>query len=247
LTKNESERIGGYWSESSRPLVSMLFVLPMLVCYEAGLLVLGPEAMRNGAEAWLRKFLDLIGFGQYLLLPILTCGLLLAWHHVRHERWRFRWSVFYGMLLECLVFGFLLLLFARLQGRLLGSFSFATICAVQLPETVKANAGQIAGYFGAGIYEELMFRLMLMPCIAGLVRLAKLSQRSSWIVAVIVSSLIFSAAHYQIFTAAGDAFNLTSFLFRFLAGVFFAALFLYRGFGIAAGSHAFYDILVAIR
>ena len=28
-----------------------------------------------------------------------------------------------------------------------------------------------------------------------------------------------------------------------LAGLFFAAVFLYRGFGIAAGSHAVYDIL----
>ena len=44
----------------------------------------------------------------------------------------------------------------------------------------------------------------------------------------------------------GDAFDLTSFLFRFSAGVFFGALFLARGFGVAAGTHAFYDILVSM-
>jgi hypothetical protein len=31
-----------------------------------------------------------------------------------------------------------------------------------------------------------------------------------------------------------------------VAGVFFALLFLYRGFGITAGTHALYDILVGI-
>ena len=32
--------------------------------------------------------------------------------------------------------------------------------------------------------------------------------------------------------------------FRCLAGIFFATLFVYRGFGIAAGTHALYDVLV---
>ena len=225
----------------------MLFMLPMLLCYEGGLLILGPQAMQNGADAWLRRFLELIGFGQYLLLPVLTCGLLLAWHHLRHERWRFSWTVFYGMLLECIVLGFLLLLLARLQGRLLSSISSTSISTLEISETVKSNMGQIFGYFGAGIYEELLFRLMLMPLIAGLLKLTHLSNRNCWICATLVSSLLFSAAHYQLFTSAGDAFDITSFLFRFLAGVFFAVLFIFRGFGIAAGSHAFYDILVVLR
>jgi hypothetical protein len=36
------------------------------------------------------------------------------------------------------------------------------------------------------------------------------------------------------------------FVFRFLAGVFFSVLFVYRGFGIAAGSHAAYDVLLGL-
>ena len=35
-------------------------------------------------------------------------------------------------------------------------------------------------------------------------------------------------------------------VFRSVAGVFFSVLFVYRGFGIAAGSHAAYDILVGV-
>ena len=56
----------------------------------------------------------------------------------------------------------------------------------------------------------------------------------------------FSAAHYQVFTSGGYAFDWYSFTFRFIAGVFFAVVFVLRGFGIAAGAHALYDMLVEL-
>ena len=61
---------------------------------------------------------------------------------------------------------------------------------------------------------------------------------------IVLTSLLFSAAHYV--GPCGDPFRWLTFLFRFLAGVFFAVLFRYRGFGIAAGTHAFYDVLVGL-
>ena len=76
---------------------------------------------------------------------------------------------------------------------------------------------------------------------------------ASLILAVVLTSLLFATAHYRIdmmigsyhlVTSLGDPFEWASFLFRFLAGAFFSLLFLYRGFGIAAGTHALYDILV---
>jgi hypothetical protein len=36
-------------------------------------------------------------------------------------------------------------------------------------------------------------------------------------------------------------------VFRFLAGALFAVVFVLRGFGIAAGAHALYDIYVGMR
>ena len=62
--------------------------------------------------------------------------------------------------------------------------------------------------------------------------------------AVVITSLLFSAAHY--IGPQGDSWQLYSFVFRFLAGGFFAVLFVYRGFGIAAGTHALYDIFVGL-
>lgn len=64
--------------------------------------------------------------------------------------------------------------------------------------------------------------------------------------AAILTSLLFAAAHYRIVWPGGDDFQWFSFTFRFLAGMYFSVVFIYRGFGIAAGSHAAYDILVRV-
>ena len=77
-----------YWSISRGPLASLAFIVPLLIVYEAGVLGLGPQAARNGADLWLRGLLDTLGFGQYFLLPSLTVVLLLTWHHLSGQPWR---------------------------------------------------------------------------------------------------------------------------------------------------------------
>ena len=63
-------------------------------------------------------------------------------------------------------------------------------------------------------------------------------------VSITLTSLLFSAAHN--IGPAGEPLRWFSFLFRFIAGVFFAILFVYRGYGIAVGTHALYDILIGL-
>jgi membrane protease YdiL (CAAX protease family) len=111
-------------------------------------------------------------------------------------------------------------------------------------ESLHAGLARVVAYFGAGIYEELLFRLMLLPATIGLLKLCGIPSRWSLVAALLATSLIFSAAHYQIFTTIGDEFTWFSFIFRAVAGLFFSLLFLFRGFGIAVGAHALYDILV---
>ena len=235
---------GGYWRDSMRPLVSLAFVAPMLACYEAGVLLLGPQALRNGADVWLRRLLDAMGFGQYFLLPLLTCGILLAWHHAARHQWKVRWSVCGGMLGESLALGVALLFAAQLQHSMFAALSAPDFAAAEISSAAIAG-GRILGYFGAGIYEELLFRLMLLPLAIAALRWCGAGPRASLAAAVLVTSLVFSAAHYELFAAHGDAFEWFSFTFRFTAGVFFSLLFVLRGFGVTVGAHAFYDILVA--
>ena len=241
-----------YWHEARRPLACLVFVTPFLVFYEVGVLLLGPQAVRNAADVWLRALLDLLGFGPYFLLPVLTCAVLLGWNYTAQQPWRVRSSVLYGMFLESLLFGFLLLLIAGWQYSLLRS-----LLPLSAGETGPAASlvAVMVGYVGAGIYEELLFRLLLLPAVIGCYRLIGMSPRLSLVAAIITTSLLFSAAHYQFelvlmgnsFRAAwGEPFDWASFVFRFLAGLMFSLLFLYRGFGIAVGSHALYDLFTLL-
>jgi membrane protease YdiL (CAAX protease family) len=241
------EASGYYWQQSRRPLTCLAFVAPLLVLYEGGVLWFGSQAMRNGADVWLRQLLDLMGFGQYFLLPVLTVGILLGWHHTTGQPWRVVPGVLYAMFAECLLLALALLVIARLQGALLSMVLPAQsdwpVSASFLAAPLDA-AGKLVSFFGAGIYEEVLFRLILLPLAAGGLKLCGLTTRQSIVGAVLATSLFFSAAHYV--GPLGQTLELSTFIFRFLAGTFFAALFVYRGFGIAAASHAFYDILVGL-
>jgi hypothetical protein len=227
-----------YWSQSRRPLTSLLFVGPLLVIYETGLICLGPSAMRNGADAWLRQTLDLLGFNAYFLLPVLTVGILLGWHHVLRQEWRVRRTVLFGMTFECLGLAAALWLSWSLYRFLLQ----AVVHTVGL--SIADCLGPILCYLGAGIYEELLFRLILLNLGIGLLAWMRAGPRASVIGGIALTSLLFSEAHYV--GPYGDSFLWLTFLFRFLAGVLFAVLFRYRGFGIAVGTHAFFDVLVGL-
>jgi membrane protease YdiL (CAAX protease family) len=223
----------------------MAFVAPLLASYELGGALLGPHALRNGADTWLRCLLERIGFGQYFLLPLLTCGILLAWHHMRRDSWRFHGSVLTTMLLESTLLALTLFAVAHLQRAVFAAVPAAMAGA----DTTAAALGTISrliGYCGAGIYEELLFRLIMLPAVAAGFRFLGCSGPMSWAGGIVTSSLLFSAAHYHAFASGGYAFDWYSFSFRFVAGLFFAGLFVTRGFGIAVGAHAMYDVLVEI-
>lgn len=242
-----------YWSASTRPLASLLFVAPLLVIYEAGVLWLGVDAMRNGADVWLRRTLDALGFSQYFLLPALLCSVLLGWHHVRRDPWKVPGSVLGGMLLESLLLAGLLLSFAHV----VVSWGSPRSAALGIPLATRSApvTGQLVAYLGAGIYEELLFRLLLVPIAVG-ASTRMFRERSVAIgVAIVATSVLFAAAHYEftfevagyaLLSNHGDAFAWTSFAFRFFAGLFFSLLFVTRGFGITAGAHALYDILACL-
>ena len=94
---------------------------------------------------------------------------------------------------------------------------------------------------GAGVHEEFLFRLVLIPIlIQGFQRALVMPKPLAIGAAVVLSSVVFSGAHH----IAGEAFELYAFTYRTLAGLFFAALFLTRGYAVAAWSHAIYDLHV---
>ena len=104
---------------------------------------------------------------------------------------------------------------------------------------------------GAGIYEELVFRLILICLLVVFFQdLLRTPYTNALILAVLISAAMFSAHHHIVFVGGrfglGVPFSWTEFGFRTVAGVYFSVLFAVRGFGITAGTHVFYDILATI-
>jgi membrane protease YdiL (CAAX protease family) len=97
---------------------------------------------------------------------------------------------------------------------------------------------------GAGIYEELLFRVLLVSGIAALGLALGLRKALAVGLGIVLSALIFSAFHYL--GPFGDALTLPSFTFRTIAGLLLSGLYVARGFGIAAWTHALYDVGLAL-
>lgn len=236
--------MGSYWSSTRAPRYSLLFALPLLVLYELmAHLISGDTGIRNGADVLLKSLFLLLG-GKYGLtifaVVLLGTGLVLIardWSKSGSPRPRF----FLGMMGESVVYAMLfggvtsLLTGLLLRGgRLMipdGSFSLPTEIMVSL---------------GAGIYEEILFRVVIVTALSQLaLKLFKWSPTASGVFATIVGAFIFSAFHY--IGPYGDELQLASFTFRMIAGLLLSALFLLRGLGITAWTHALYDVLLTIR
>jgi membrane protease YdiL (CAAX protease family) len=225
-----------YWVQSRRPLASLVFILPLLAIYELGILCCGVRP--NGADVFMRHVLDAIGFSQHFLLPGLMVAILLGWHYLSHAPWRLSPGIFPAMIVESIVLGLCLRAVAFVQQ------SIFTLDIGGMMHAVRQAADKTVGFLGAGIYEELLFRLILLSLVAWAFRHAKVSPRKSMIVAALLVSLLFAAAHHV--GPYREEFHWFAFTFRTLAGVFFSVVYIYRGFGIAAGSHAAYDIMVGV-
>jgi len=240
-----------YWQTSRAPRYSLLFALPLLIIYQvlAALAPVGPGGMsvRNGADVILQSvFVWLAGaWGPRLFMVCLIgVGAWLIARDVRRNR-GVNPAVLGGMLLEsvCLALVF---------GLVVGSLT-AALLGTPPPPMMVGDLQQKLGKWtmlmlsiGAGIYEELLFRVVLVGLIAwGASKLLGWRPLVAGTAATILGALIFSAFHY--IGPFGDRFEVYSFVFRTIAGLFFSGLYLLRGFGITAWTHALYDVFLLLR
>jgi len=255
MTLSASSR--GYWHASRAPRYSLTFAFPLLVAYETLAFTLSHQAMtgvRNGADVLLKSAFVLLGGRNGLIafgVLLVGTGATLAWRD-RRRSGPLEGRVFALMALESVLYALLFgLVVGPLTGLLLRPFHPAVALALQ-PHAYGLRAGpqslglptQFMISLGAGIYEELLFRVLMVGALAWTGRrLFGWSAGAAGVFATLVGALIFSAFHYV--GPYGDHLDLASFTFRAIAGVMFSGLYLLRGFGITAWTHALYDVVLA--
>ncbi|MGL6094499.1 MAG: CPBP family glutamic-type intramembrane protease [Fimbriiglobus sp.] len=230
-----------YLSATRHPWACLAFLLPLLVVYEGGVVWFGgpnADALRNGADVWFRAGLSRYGIVQMWAAPLVVCAVFVvrSWANWA-DRPKHLLTVTFGMAVESVVFAVGLWVLARNFGPLVRDWGVPVSVGFRHPA-----AAQVVTYVGAGIYEEVLFRLGLFAVLCFVLRLVLLPKPIAVGIAAVAGALVFAAAHHV--GESGEPLDAVRFLFRAAAGLYFTILYVARGFGVAVGAHAGYDILV---
>ena len=229
-----------YFLKSRTSFYSFLFTLPLFFLYEVNILFLSWDdilVVRNGADFLMRNILESFDiYGLYGLGLVFFLGLLVTYIFFIKEDQQQEVNVnfLFIMLAESMLWSVFLYFLL---------FKFMVLLMNPVGKTILQ---QVTLAIGAGIYEEFLFRVLLIAGLSGILGFVFMWDKTfKNIIAVVLSGGIFSAFHFM--GEYGDFFSMELFLIRFFAGLILGVLYMYRGFGITAYTHSIYDLIVLIR
>lgn len=225
-----------------------LSALPLLLLYEVSIFLVNQDSLmqvRVGADVWVKRLIaSLGGTGMVALgIVVLFIGLGIFFYERKHKI-EIRSSYFGWMLAESTGYAiFCALLVSGLVGALFYNIGAVELMAVAQDGLASQSVWtKLSLSLGAGLYEELVFRVILVGGLFVILRQVSDNKVGAYVLAALIGAAIFSGVHYT--GSLGDAFTWPSFTFRFLFGLALNVIFLLRGFGVAAWTHAIYDVLV---
>jgi hypothetical protein len=230
---------GGYFGKSQLPLASLVFLLPFVILYEAGTRYFATDVhhhteQRIFAFHLMQLFFQWFGATGRYLPAMAVCTILLTCHILRHDPWEIDLSTPFFMLVESIAWALPLMVLDAL-----------TTYYVPLGPPHGRWPTMLVMSIGAGVYEELVFRLAVVAVLSILlVDLCKISKGWSTPLIVLGTAVLFADYHYW---GGMETFAWRTFVFRTVAGIYFSLLFFSRGFGVTAGAHAAYDLIAVTR
>ena len=232
--------MNSYWRSTRSPLYSFLFTVPLFLIYEIGIFLTSSDDMfvlRNGADALMRQILATFGItGLYWVGVIFFIGFIIAFILQRKfwKKTQIHSDYFLLMMVESVVWSVLIY------------FLMTNVYLQLMNPTGSMLVQQVTLAVGAGIYEEFLFRVLLIAGISVILGfIFQWSDKTRNWAAMVIAAGIFSSFHF--IGEYGDFFSFNIFMVRFLAGIALGTLYFLRGFGITAWSHAVYDLIVLTR
>ncbi|MBT6866511.1 MAG: CPBP family intramembrane metalloprotease [Candidatus Marinimicrobia bacterium] len=229
--------MNSYWGSTRSPLYSFLFTIPLFLIYEIGILLTSSNdifVLRNGADALMRQILATFGVsGLEWMGGIFFVGFIITFILQRKfwEKSQIHGDFLLIMMGESVVWSALLYYF------------MSNVNLLLMNPTGSLLIQRVTLAVGAGIYEEFLFRVLLIAGISGILGfIFQWSEKMKNGMAMVIAAGIFSSFHF--IGEYGDYFSFNIFMIRFLAGIALGSLYFLRGFGITAWSHAIYDLIV---
>lgn len=230
-----------YFSDTKNLLYSFLISLPLFLAYELLILISKPDSsqiVRISVDSWFKSVFSLFGVNavSITLLIVALFGMFILYKE-REQLRELRFKYFPLMIGESAIYAVLVTLVA--------TFFVSMVFAISANDPISSLTGlqKFALSLGAGLYEELFFRVILVSVL--ILVFQKVFNNKSWAAitaAVVLSAFLFSMVHYV--GSMGDPFTLSSFTYRFVFGLILNGIYVWRGFGVAAWTHALYDLMV---
>jgi len=230
-----------YFSDTKNLLYSFLISLPLFLAYELLILTSQPDSsqiVRISVDSWFKSVFSLFGVNavSITLLIVALFGMYILYKE-REQLRELRFKYFPAMIGESTIYAVLVTLVATYF------VSMVFAISANVPISTLTGLQKFALSLGAGLYEELFFRVILVSVLIWVFQ--KVFNNKNWAAitaAVILSAFLFSMVHYV--GSMGDPFTLSSFAYRFVFGLMLNGIYVWRGFGIAAWTHALYDLMV---
>jgi len=189
--------------------------------------------VKNGGDVLIEEFIKMLGVNGYYAESSIFIVVLFSIFFSQRKKFKsfeIKYNYLFFMALESIAYAYLLLLLLQ---------------NIYLLQGIGANwLSSFILSIGAGLYEELIFRFLLIFIIKKSISFVfKVKEFYSLILSIMVSSILFSIFHY----IGEESFAPISFTLRFLAGIYLSVIYINRGFGIVALTHAFYDLFVIFR
>jgi hypothetical protein len=231
-----------YTRQTLQPLSGLVFILPMLLFFHVGTVFCGTDLLApRDIDVILRYFGATVSY----LPAVLVMGVLLLQHLAHRERFRVEMRTLGGMFGESIGWMLPLIAAAHITGRMwVHQASAGDTQAASSPPLIR----EIIGAVGAGVYEEFIFRMVVISVLLLLlVDVFDLRKDIITVLSVVLAAVAFSLYHFSAGQFASWAyFPWHDFIFRATAGVYLGAVFVFRGFGIAVGAHAIYNIYAVL-
>jgi hypothetical protein len=233
-----SPAVESYYHQTRRPLNNLAMLAPLLVIFHLGAAVYGMDRVLLAPE-YVQGILQFFGAPFAIFLPAAAiASALFGEQLLKREKWTIHPSAVAGMAGESVLWTLPLIAIGYITGKI------AT--ANLLPGRLDEVAQRILVAIGAGVYEEFIFRMLLiMLILLVLVDVCSFKKDRMTVLAIVMAAALFALCHFRLL-GGGEDFNWSRFIFLATAGVLWGGLFIYRGLGIAAGAHIMWDIFVLL-
>ena len=191
-----------YWKETHTPLYSFIFTLPLFLIYEIGIFSISASdlpLLRNGADVIMRQMMEMFGvFGRYGFSGSFLIGFMVAFLRQKKKimSTAIRGEYLLTMLFESIGWAIIL-----------------TIVMIWFPILLMNGKDgrlvqQVVLAIGAGIYEEFIFRVILITGLAAVLEfIFQWGEVGEKVGAVILAAMLFSGFHFVYIYCSVDSRN----------------------------------------